>query len=641
MTLGINIVETVSTTDYLVASAAPYPLAQFEVDAMILIRRLAQKHLDSMALTASAGPGCHDASCAPPPAGTGGSKLTSRTVGRVKLEGPLGSPLTEAMLSNPVGPVFLTLGTPDTFSGYKAHIYAEDVDGIVSILGRLQDEIFSDDNPGGWGVKTATQSFFDKVDENHQQRGKAVTVYFPHKATWKKDLDYLVQLMAGLPPRQRKPVASEEYVDNGVSFRYELRKDAPDHDLDYSEYHRYYQASFELDEALTAAAIDPTTMITPEMEAEYLALATSLWDNLDNLSEGFGLDTLPWEMYAPLIVQAIETSRNSYIDILKALIYKQAEEGTVYGEYFLVPDYIPGTGLRPPAAYLVQFGDIRDSLSALGGGSADPTTQLTTGITGGSVYGQVLQDNGLATNDKLWLYGETVRRTFNGHLQMDGLVFSDWEDPALDIAPQDRWLRTLKYRPGDHWGCACVVVPYIPNFGEPFTMTIQASAVEEFYTPGQPRDREGQWASHRGRITSLASESIERVHGKGIKSMFPHGGLTTTTPWPSAPRMKGKPAYDSDLVQRELAKPAVLEKVDPRLLYATQPGLAREHVDYYLSGAYEHDGKTSADRSNSANAFPVVYVRNDGRMLILAGHHRAAAALLEGRDLEARMIHEP
>lgn len=222
------------------------------------------------------------------------------------------------------------------------------------------------------------------------------------------------------------------------------------------------------------AAIDPTELVTPEMEAEYLALAASLWDRLDDLSDGFGLDILPWGRYAPLVTEAITTSRNTYIDVLRALIGKQAEGTPVYGEFFMVPDYVPGTGLKPPAPYLVQFGDIRSVLGELGGGGSSEVP-LATGITGGQVYSDILAENGISTNDKLWLYGETARRTFNGHLQMDGLVFSSWEDDALNIAPQDRWLRTLKYRPGDHWGCACVVVPYVPNFGDPFTMNLQAS----------------------------------------------------------------------------------------------------------------------------------------------------------------------
>jgi uncharacterized protein with gpF-like domain len=82
-----------------------------------------------------------------------------------------------------------------------------------------------------------------------------------------------------------------------------------------------------------------------------------------------------------------------------------------------------------------------------------------------------LRSNGIDTDLKIWLYGlNEVRRTFNGHLQMDGLVFDKWDDPALRIAPQDAWLRREFYAPGDHFGCACVVAPYIPNYDQPFQL---------------------------------------------------------------------------------------------------------------------------------------------------------------------------
>jgi uncharacterized protein with gpF-like domain len=96
---------------------------------------------------------------------------------------------------------------------------------------------------------------------------------------------------------------------------------------------------------------------------------------------------------------------------------------------------------------------------------------LTGGITTGTHMSEWLADSGVNTNQKIWLYGweeKPRRRTFNGHLQMDGLVFEEWDDDGLIIAPQDRWLRRNYYAPGDHWGCACVVAPYFPNFGEPF-----------------------------------------------------------------------------------------------------------------------------------------------------------------------------
>lgn len=266
---------------------------------------------------------------------------------------------------------------------------------------------------------------------------------------------------------------------------------------------------------VTAAGIDPLSFITEGMEVEYLTLAMSLWEQVEDALSGFGLDTLPLEDFYAIVKDSVEASRNQYIDTIKSLIGKQSSGTPTYGEFFFVPDYVPGTGLKPPAPYEVQFGDIRSVLGTLGGGGPSEVP-LSTGITGGRILQDVLRENGLATNDKLWLYGETARRTFNGHLQVDGLVFSDWRDEALEIAPQDRWLRTDRYRPGDHWGCACVVVPYIPNFGNPFPLTVVADgSTEEFYNPTQPRDKEGQWTTSGG--LSEEEKLLDRGVGTGVQ----------------------------------------------------------------------------------------------------------------------------
>lgn len=260
---------------------------------------------------------------------------------------------------------------------------------------------------------------------------------------------------------------------------------------------------------LTAAALDPGSFITDQMVNDFINLAIDLWNDLEDESEGFGLDTTPFDTFKDMISDSIDDAKNAWIDTIKSLI-QDAAEGNVdaFGEFFFAPDYVPGTGLKPSAPYVVQFGEIRDVLGRLGGHSPDAESQLTTGMTGGSLYNDILAANGVSTNDKLWLYGETVRRTFNGHLQMDGLVFQNWDDPALEISPQDYWLRTNYYRPGDHWGCACVVVPYVPNFGEAFNRDITATVaaateVIEFYNPNQARDKNGRW----WKGTSIASTS--------------------------------------------------------------------------------------------------------------------------------------
>jgi hypothetical protein len=127
---------------------------------------------------------------------------------------------------------------------------------------------------------------------------------------------------------------------------------------------------------------------------------------------------------------------------------------------------------------LVQYGDIRPLLSALGGGTTDPSVQLQGGIGTGQIFADAARNQGADLgNERIWLYGydEQPRRVFNGHLQMDGLVFTDWNDDGLRISPQDAWLRVTHYYPGDHYGCSCIVAPYVPNLGNEFDITLMPS----------------------------------------------------------------------------------------------------------------------------------------------------------------------
>jgi len=171
-------------------------------------------------------------------------------------------------------------------------------------------------------------------------------------------------------------------------------------------------------------------------------------------------------------------------------------------------------------------------------------------------------------------------------------------------------------------------------------VTASADGAEEFYSPTQPRDREGQWTAFRSSITSLSRDTLDRAIKHGADGIF-GAGQTAPTPWPRFPKLKGQRPYDPALVAAKLREPPVLEKVDPRPLYSTQPGLVRSHVDYYTGSEYHTTGRTAADQTVRENRFPIVYVRRDGRSLLLTGHHRAAAALVQGKDLDAIVVREP
>lgn len=211
--------------------------------------------------------------------------------------------------------------------------------------------------------------------------------------------------------------------------------------------------------AVTAAA-NPSDYIDQSFLDDFVDLATGAWDEaLGVVTATFG--SLPIPILQGTINSGIRESVNYYDELLRALVGKNAfPQQPVYGEFM--------------KGAVVQYGDVRPLLARLGGGSTEPTVQLAGGITSGTTMTEWLRSNGIDTDKKIWLYGyeDEPRRVFNGHLQMDGLVFDSWQDDALLIAPQDYWLRRGHYVPGDHFGCACVVAPYFPNFGDDYVLEL-------------------------------------------------------------------------------------------------------------------------------------------------------------------------
>jgi hypothetical protein len=136
----------------------------------------------------------------------------------------------------------------------------------------------------------------------------------------------------------------------------------------------------------------------------------------------------------------------------------------------------------------------------------------------------------------------------------------------------------------------------------------------------------------------------EEFYGAGdVDRMFPGGAPTTVVPWQRAGRRKDVKDYDAERVQAVLQKPQEHELVDidPRNLRATQPSLTRAGVKHYLSDEYQRSGKTFADRDQKGNQYPMVYHRDGGQQLLLSGHHRAAAALLQGRQFKGYVVEGP
>lgn len=212
--------------------------------------------------------------------------------------------------------------------------------------------------------------------------------------------------------------------------------------------------------ALVASA-DPAEFIGDSFLPEFITFAGSAWDDALGVVSGMFGD-LPIPLYESIVGRGITESANYYQQLLKTLVGKNLYnlKEPIFGEFM--------------KGNIVQYGDVRPLLSKLGGGSGDVNVPLQGGITTGQTMREHLRANGIDTDKKIWLYGyeDEPRRTLNGHLQMDGLIFESWEDDGLEIAPQDAWLRRSHYQPGDHWGCACIVAPFIPNFDEAYILNV-------------------------------------------------------------------------------------------------------------------------------------------------------------------------
>ena len=133
----------------------------------------------------------------------------------------------------------------------------------------------------------------------------------------------------------------------------------------------------------------------------------------------------------------------------------------------------------------------------------------------------------------------------------------------------------------------------------------------------------------------------DELWGSGDLSRLFAAGELGVTPWPRARRRKSDPPFDQALVAARVAGVVTwgddLQAVDPRTLVCSQPGLVRSGVAHYLTDAWRLLGRTYADQSVRANQYPLVYARGDER-IILAGHHRSAAALLAGTPVLARVV---
>ncbi|HET7110265.1 MAG TPA: hypothetical protein VFI41_05300 [Gemmatimonadales bacterium] len=169
-------------------------------------------------------------------------------------------------------------------------------------------------------------------------------------------------------------------------------------------------------------------------------------------------------------------------------------------------------------------------------------------------------------------------------------------------------------------------------------MSDRQSRVDHFNAGAAGRDDEtGYERDQRAPARALyGSKDMERL----FPGQIPRAGA----PWPSAGRRKNEPKFDQAAVTAELERSPRTVDIDPRILSAGQPHVTRAGVEHYMSGKYEQTGETFADQHNVGNQFPFVVTKprptGGHEHLIISGHHRATAALLQGRKLTTRWVEQ-
>lgn len=133
---------------------------------------------------------------------------------------------------------------------------------------------------------------------------------------------------------------------------------------------------------------------------------------------------------------------------------------------------------------------------------------------------------------------------------------------------------------------------------------------------------------------------LHRAHlAFDLDALFPDEAEVTVVPWErAAPLGRCTPGQRRAVSSLIGSRPGsgLFTDLDPRSLRASQPGLTRAGVAYYLGDEYRRSGRTYADQFDAANKYPVVHARGSD-LVLLTGHHRAAAALLLGEPLRARV----
>lgn len=156
------------------------------------------------------------------------------------------------------------------------------------------------------------------------------------------------------------------------------------------------------------------------------------------------------------IADSTATDRAGWLDAAEAALtagFTSMALGFLYN-----PSQPEGPGEIPDT--MAPRGAIRQALQLAGGG--DPGSGVPLGIGTGPMAQDALDAGGAAVDGWTWDYSDSARTTFPGHLALDGIEFSSWEDDQLLVQPEDDWVDTAPYYSlADHPGCQCGATPTV------------------------------------------------------------------------------------------------------------------------------------------------------------------------------------
>lgn len=204
-------------------------------------------------------------------------------------------------------------------------------------------------------------------------------------------------------------------------------------------------------------------------------LLTGAWDELEQQFKEWSLQAVEATLEALTIELALSPARREELRIS----YRQNVDeawgwlAVAMTEQAKVVLYAPERGAVTAAAGVqgehdptsrVPVGLLRESIARAGGASGlsgDPGVidAPMGGIATGVDSSRVLADGGRAMEAYRWVYGPARRDVFEPHHQLDGKVFTNFDDDVLKR--RGTWPPTEHYYPGDHKGCVCDFEPII------------------------------------------------------------------------------------------------------------------------------------------------------------------------------------